>query len=334
MKIKIYILSAALLLSGSCINKIDFSGENAEPAIVMNSFLDSGKEVQQVFLSISKQHYVEAPDMGRIKLKVSVNGTNIEDINIAPDADKKEILYKEFLVKASIKPGDKIIMTAEQGELKAFSEAETPFPATITKADTARGVKSLQKNNKIMRFTANILDIKGQRNWYKIELVRKTKVLDKGGNTLVEETAPVSISCKEDPILGAESNDSEQFLGFPLFSDYDVFSDKEFQDGEHELKFMADMRKLYRISSLEDLYSQDETLHVDLDIKLYSINQEAFKYLKNLGAVASGLYDMGLMEPLMLSQNVQGGLGFVTAMSPAIWTISLPVIKTKDVIKY
>ena len=59
---------------------------------------------------------------------------------------------------------------------------------------------------------------------------------------------------------------------------------------------------------------------MDRVYKVYSIDFDEYMYLQAMSARSN---DIGFMtEPVVFPENVVGGHGFVTAMTPVTWTIS------------
>lgn len=326
MKKNIFLLSV-LAVSFSCINKIDFAPEQIAPALVMNSFIDSKAEEHRVFISISKQNSISIPDKDGLQVKFMVNGKEVEDIKQAPAKEDGKPLYIEYLARSSVKPGDKIYLEAKSGAFHAFSEAEVLQPASIANVDTSRSVRTSGKERSVMRFTADVIDRKNEKNWYFIDLVRETILLNDKEEVLFTETRSLPMNFKEDYILGTGTDDADELLSLFSFRKYHVFNDNEFKDRSHKLKFMTRLNSLYSIAIAEKYKENVKEKRIFLHIKLYSINEETFKYLKNLGAATSGVFLPSFLESAVLGQNVKGGLGFVTAMTPDVQTLSLPLKK-------
>lgn len=61
----------------------------------------------------------------------------------------------------------------------------------------------------------------------------------------------------------------------------------------------------------------DEKLFVETDavIRLLCITQTDYRYMRAMNCLESGNYNETFMEPVIIPQNVVGGLGFVGASS-------------------
>ena len=74
------------------------------------------------------------------------------------------------------------------------------------------------------------------------------------------------------------------------------------------------------VAELRDHISRKQTITV----RLLSITEAEYRYLKALNCLDDGDYDNTLMEPISLPCNVIGGLGFVGVCSESRVIIELP----------
>lgn len=71
-----------------------------------------------------------------------------------------------------------------------------------------------------------------------------------------------------------------------------------------------------------DDFQEGDYYSMDRVIRVYTLTFDEYVYLKSIIAANN---DLGFMtEPVIYAENVEGGLGFVTAMTPSSYTIKFP----------
>ena len=100
---------------------------------------------------------------------------------------------------------------------------------------------------------------------------------------------------------------------------YNVFTDDRFSDATCTLKVYTQLYHNYNLW----LYNVTRRSK-SITVRLLSISEAEFRYLKALNTLESGNYEEALMEPVMIPSNVKGGLGFVGISSETRMTMQLP----------
>ena len=89
-----------------------------------------------------------------------------------------------------------------------------------------------------------------------------------------------------------------------------VFTDSRFPDGSYTLN-------VYTYYPDFQGWGSDRKNHIQVDVvvRLLSITEAQFRYLRAMNCLDSEDYNETFMEPVIVPQNVSGGLGFVGASS-------------------
>lgn len=131
---------------------------------------------------------------------------------------------------------------------------------------------------------------------------------------------------REDVILtdGHPGNyDDEENELFPTINNkYNIFNDNTFRDSYATLKVYTPLYQEYY--PVEGHYYDHISRKQTITVRLLSITEAEYRYLKALNCLDDGDYDDALMEPISLPCNVIGGLGFVGVCSESRVIIELP----------
>lgn len=110
---------------------------------------------------------------------------------------------------------------------------------------------------------------------------------------------------------------------FPTINNkYNIFNDNTFRDSYATLKVYTPLYQEYY--PVEGHYYDHISRKQTITVRLLSITEAEYRYLKALNCLDDGDYDDALMEPISLPCNVIGGLGFVGVCSESRVIIELP----------
>ena len=87
-----------------------------------------------------------------------------------------------------------------------------------------------------------------------------------------------------------------------------VFTDGRFENGSYTLKVYTSIPYISGINGKDHNY-------LDVTVRLLSISQSYYRYLRAMNCLNSEDYNETFMEPVIVPQNVSGGLGFVGTSS-------------------
>ena len=154
-------------------------------------------------------------------------------------------------------------------------------------------------------------------SWHWASIPRDTTILAPRQNEIIN---------REDVILtdGHPSNyDDEENEFFPTINNkYNIFNDNTFRNSYATLKVYTPLYQDYY--PIEGHYYDHISRKQTITVRLLSITEAEYRYLKALNCLDDGDYDDALMEPISLPCNVIGGLGFVGVCSESRVIIELP----------
>lgn len=322
MKKTIYALMAFLLLLVSCENDVEILWRDTNDAmLVLCAQLrqDETRHHVRIFLSEGGRcDYLEDA-----LLTFSVNGS-------APE--KVEYGDYGYMFEAALKPDDKVSLQASWRDQVATAEAIVPQSAAeICAVETKREMDTSTPDyigkQPVTKYAITIRDKAGQKDYYMLSAHQQARKLDADGNTLSSVESLLHLDGDKDKLLNPIGEEAADFLSTSNY--YNVFSDEMFSGGSYTLNVEESRYSLYYndwnefFANMEDgdLYA------IDTIIQVYSISFDEFIYVK--AQDGNGIDLEFLTEPVIFPENVSGGLGFVTAMTPASWTIPGEVLSWK-----
>lgn len=144
IQMKLHLLYiVAIVLLASCENEIPYNPDNQQPLLIMNAQLDAGKDVNEVFLHLSKGSSIVRLNEATLTLFINnriaetPQALTPEEIFGPPENYPEDaifvydaILYKLFRLNTPLHPGDNIRLeaTAENGKYHASAEVTVPQP--------------------------------------------------------------------------------------------------------------------------------------------------------------------------------------------------------------
>ena len=152
IQMKLHLLYiVAIVLLASCENEIPYNPDNQQPLLIMNAQLDAGKDVNEVFLHLSKGSSIVRLNEATLTLFINnriaetPQALTPEEIFGPPENYPEDaifvydaILYKLFRLNTPLHPGDNIRLeaTAENGKYHASAEVTVPQPIESLHVDT------------------------------------------------------------------------------------------------------------------------------------------------------------------------------------------------------
>ena len=252
----------------------------------------------------------------------------------------KNIHFKKFRLTTVLHPGEDIRLeaTAENGTYHVRSEVTVPQPAQILQVDTCLAYLRVYNRQELYRqFKVTLQDRPDEKNFYRLEIQNnfsyhcewKEYLKDENGDfikveqgdswnwayikkdTLITDQQTGLIN-REDVILTdghPTSADDEENEMFPTIENkYNIFTDNRFSNSSATLKVYTPHYQDYYLT--ETNYDRIVRTHT-ATIRLLSLSEAEYRYLRALNCLDDDDYDESLMEPISLPSNVEGGLGFV-----------------------
>lgn len=313
MHLIIYI--GIILFSTSCENEIPYTPAHSEPQLIMNALLDAGEPENYVYLNLSGTHGLSHVEEATVNLYV--NGKLVEkaeelpplkpigslDVVYDPNAPLNNLpeiaKRKKFRITTPLKAGEQICLEAiaENGKYHTTAEVSVPHPVSSIQIDTCLiPIRVYSGWEPHRQFKITLQDRPNEKNYYRLDIWILTD-----GNP----------SSSED--------DEDDFFGSYIENKYNVFTDDRFSDATCTLKVYTQLYHNYNLW----LYNVTRRSK-SITVRLLSISEAEFRYLKALNTLESGNYEEALMEPVMIPSNVKGGLGFVGISSETRMTMQLP----------
>lgn len=334
MRKSIYMILVAALAAVSCENTVDkiWSDDN-EAMLVLNAQLRQDERIHRVFVDCSQG--AGSDEVQDAAVVCSINGAAAiaavadirEEVNFRGDTYEK---FYGYAFEADLLPGDKIEITAYWKDLSAKAVAEVPASAArIAAIDTMRVVLAEdnpwgETGRTTRQYNIAIRDKAGEKNYYMLASRDVYYKLDASGAKIDSIAVKSQFDTDYDPILNPIENSLlDEIIGSG--NNYDIFTDEMFADASYTLKLYDSYYSAYSDDFVHfwDGFETGGRYCMDRLVMIYTLSFDEFLYLKAINAAGN---DLGFMtEPVIYPENVIGGLGFVTVVTPEIRRIQFPV---------
>ncbi len=295
----------------ACENELPFRDKPQGPQLLMNAFLEAGKEKNEVFLHIVDGNGTTSFLEGAIIVYVNDEKTEETDV-------KGGSYMSKYTVQSRFCPGDRIrLETAlEGGKYQGSAEVRIPQPIEeAIRVDTLRTqLKVGVSMQDCMRYRIAIHDRQGEKNYYRLVIEKRIRRITPEGE-MFTEVQGLDVINQEDIVLTdghLTTSDDDEFgvLDMTVRNVRNVFTDSRFPDGSYTLN-------VYTYYPDFQGWGSDRKNHIQVDVvvRLLSITEAQFRYLRAMNCLDSEDYNETFMEPVIVPQNVSGGLGFVGASS-------------------
>ncbi len=324
-----HLLSVLLLcaiLATSCENQIDIDIKPAPTQLIIHAQMNADSTNNRIFLNLSDPVKLKEVTDGVIEIRI--NGVLSEKPQPILPVENRPAA-NSYLVTSAFRPGDVVRIDARtaDGQHKAWAEVVVPQPAFIEEAIDTMSTRIRYQNNyrDAVRYRIHIKDRPKEKNYYRL-IVEQQKTLayqdnSRPGEILLLKEKDTQMIIREDIVLtdGSPNFDSDQDFFEKPDNRYGIFDDKRFADTSYIMTVYTLKQSLY-YSGFNDawLWSQ-----VDAYIRVLSISETEFHYLKALNTIDSGALDE-TMEPIKFASNVNDGLGVVSISSEVSKKVSFP----------
>lgn len=266
----------------------------------------------------------------------------------------KSMRFKIFRLTARLQPGDNIRLeaTAEGGKYHVSSQVTVPRPLQSLQVDTCTAlIRQWGSMRAHRQYRITLEDLPNEKNYYRLEIVNNKDfrcviympsedengdyIKDENGNFIYTITKDTVVNYRYTELINREdviltdghvtSSDDDENAMFPtnIENKYSIFTDNRFTNSSATLKVYT---PLYD-DNYDILRSLNYTrcyLKQTITVRLLSLPETYYRYLKALNCMDDEDYDEALMEPISLPSNVEGGLGFVGISSEIQYTIDIP----------
>lgn len=346
--IHLIIYSTLLLGVSACENEIPYTMGSGEPKLIMNALLDAGEPENYVYLNLSGVEGISHVEQAAVTLYV--NGQLAEtaeelpplkpigslDMVYDPNAPLNNLpaiaKRKKFRITTALHPGDDIRLeaVAEGGKYHVTAEVTVPQPVPPVRVDTSTTqLRDYNGWDPYREYKVTMQDLPGGKNYYRLDIRRDIStygLYDNQRDTVIH-TRITDLINREDIVLtdgNPSSNEDEEndIFGTYIANKYNVFTDSRFSDGSCTLKVYTWLNESYMPPNVY-LYQVSRVSRV-VTVRLLSISEAEYRYLKALNYLESDNYEDALMEPVIIPSNVEGGLGFVGISSEARHVMEFP----------
>lgn len=314
---------AAVLLTTACEHELPFDVKNNPPKLIMNAQINADSLNHTLFLNLSGQS--KLGEVTDATVEIRVNGQLAETAQLLPKEADNEI-GKRFRFTTPFHPGDLVRIDAitTDGKYHAWAEVIVPQPIAVEKWDTATTfLKSGNYSEEFLRYKVTFSDRPGEKNYYRIALDRQITLyqrIDGGEERFVGTEQRKEMIIREDVVLTdgqPTTSDDDNFM-FPKESNlYGVFDDARFCDSSYTMTIYAPNPNWNSGPGSSFRWTADAY------IRLLSITEAEYYYLKALNVIESDVYDEVLMEPIKFASNVNGGIGLVSISAESHAKITL-----------
>ena len=266
----------------------------------------------------------------------------------------KNMRFKIFRLTARFQPGDNIRLeaTAEGRKYHVSSQVTVPRPIQSLRVDTCTAlIRQWGSMRAHRQYRITLEDLPNEKNYYRLEIVNNKDfrcviympsedengdyIKDENGNFIYTITKDTVVNYRYTELINREdviltdghvtSSDDDENAMFPtnIENKYSIFTDNRFTNSSATLKVYT---PLYD-DNYDILRSLNYTrcyLKQTITVRLLSLPETYYRYLKALNCMDDEDYDEALMEPISLPSNVEGGLGFVGISSEIQYTIDIP----------
>lgn len=330
MKKHIASLFSALtvLLAVSCKNEIPFDINENPPKLVMNAFINADSLTNYLFLNLTGRR--QPTHVEDASLEVRVNGMLREKLRPMAVEATSPPRQCTFKLSGTFRPGDLVRIDARTADGLHHAWAEVTVPQRMTQAlqvETANA--SLRRHGAVQEFLCykiTLNDIPNEKNFYRLIVDKQTKWFSRfeernllhlenetlqGNKKILTETYhDYQYIFREDVVLtdGHPQSDAEEENGmFDNASNaYGVFDDSRFENSPYTLTVYNNPSP-QRYGGIQNILRYT----VDVYIRLLSITEAEYYYLKALNIIDSDVFDEVLNEPISYPSNVHGGTGIV-----------------------
>ena len=320
---KTYTYYICLLLAAfsliSCENELSFNFRENPPKLVMNAFINADSLNNVLFLNLTGRK--QAAHVTDATVEIRVNGQLRESLRPLPSQPEQYDPQCRFNITGSFAPGDvvRIDATTDDGEHHAWAEVIVPQRLNpIENIDTATiPLSEYGYTRDYLRYKITFHDRLGEKNYYRIIVDKQTTATNDFNTVLLHNYKFIS---REDVVLtdGQPTTEDDEDNG--IFSTarniYGVFDDSRFKDASYTMT-------VYNLPIQEDYSGHLKEVRMDVFVRLLSITETEYYYLKALNIVESDAYDETLNEPIKYPSNVHGGSGIIGISSEISKSINI-----------
>lgn len=324
-----YLLILIASLATSCENELSFDIKDNPPKLVMNALINADSLTNTLFLNFTGKEC--AAHVKDATVEVRINGQLTESLRPLPlmnDEDKQ----CRFTITSKFSPGELVRIDAltDDGKYHAWAEATVPKPiGKIEKIDTLTvPFVYYGYSSNYLRYKITFSDRPNENNYYRLIVdnrVTKSCFEPEVGEVVTQTKHNYKFIDREDIVLtdGQPSNgdDEDNSMFDKVQNRYGIFDDSRFKNTSYTMT-------VYNLPVTDmDVNHPLTYMRSDVIVRLLTITEAEYYYLKALNLLDSDAYDETINEPIKFSGNVHGGTGIVgisTEVSKIILFLEYP----------
>ena len=309
------ILLVIILSTVSCENELPFNIKDNPPKLVMNAFINADSLTNVLFLNLTGKD--NSTHIENATVEVRVNGQIRETLRpLPPETDYDQ--QCRFNMNGTFSPGDVVRIDALTDDGKYHAWAEVTVPQRLDEIENIDTLTVPLTQNGFtqdyMRYKITFRDRPNEENYYRIVVDKQLTLWgynhEEGGEDYIYWTRQLGYSFigREDVVLTdgqpSTGDDEDNGLFDTAKNIYGVFDDSRFRNSSYTMT-------VYNNTKIETGSDSGYFSGMDVIIRLMSITETEYYYLKALNLVDSDVYDETINEPIRYPSNVHGGTGMV-----------------------
>lgn len=341
----------ALISAAACTSTEYLDVDNLDPVLVINAQMTSQEPVHTIHLSSSSRSRVSPVPDGTVSVSIN-SGEPFAATWQKPEEDMEEFSSSRFTFNRKLNPGDRVEVSAVQGQLSAKATVTVPEEPNLISVEYNHNVKHGSASSGSIwgdyeyepywpyaepnpyaatdwhEVKVKFTDFPGEDNYYRLRVYLETILTNDEGTAT--NLGYLYLDTSSEPVLSSASSPDGGILDAIAEESnaYYVFNDALFKDKEYTLKLYFQEEQVMYYRKYHDFeeghYDMETGLWVEPElpdgwtykanilVRLYSISQDQYIYLK-----AMDLSDLGMLfsEPVSIPSNVEGGMGFINVDS-------------------
>lgn len=307
-----YLFTLIALLSASCENELPFNIKENPPKLVMNALINADSLTNTLFLNFTGREY--ATHAKDATVEVRINGQLTESLRPLPSKEEGDIQC-HFDMTSKFSPGDIVRIDAitDDGKYHTWAEVIVPKPLEkIEKIDTLT-VPFLRYDytSDYLRYKITFSDLPGEKNYYRLIVdnrIATFELNDKTGEVVAKTMHNYQYIDREDIVLTdgqpSTGEDEDNSLFETVKNRYGIFDDSRFRNTSYTMT-------VYSLPDRDPDINQPYPEKSEVIVRLLSITETEYYYLKALNLIDSDTYDETINEPIKYPSNVHGGIGII-----------------------
>jgi hypothetical protein len=317
---KIRILLMIMSLSAvSCVEKITVDSKNQDTKLIVNAQMSASEKKHTIFIGSGEGYSVGAYNGASVTC--TINGEKRIKATLKENEDSySQNVLSEYVLNTEFQPGDSVRLDIGSKYGDVYSAVRVPeTSAEITGIDTT-------SKGYLFHLTVHIEEEEpAGLNYYRIRLRHRYEATgyDDSGAVVKRGSGSnfVSLDNDNDPILNGGQLGEDQLID-KAPNVYCVFNNRFFQDGKATIEVTARTESLYQLKVGGN--ADHWAVKNKAELSLLSISKEEYNYLSYLNSLQAADDDFSyFFEPMVLPNNVEGGLGFVSIASERTFSFQL-----------